>query len=326
MRYTLPICTLFVVVSAVAAQDTELDGFGLLVTSDAPNTHVVTPGVSTFDVDHDGVGYLSIGSTRCTAALLEQGGRQFALTGAHCIVDDSLQPRGATASVRFDTPQGPVTRSSSTFHVHPFYSGDVFDGYDIALIEFATPPPPEVAAYQLYRGTDLREVGVEHVRVGYGARRLRRHRSHFSLGVERGGLNEWETRGLGLLGVAGITNNDTHLTYDFDSGAVGEDAFHFHLGFAENLGLGDDEVMAASGDSGSPVFIDDGGTPRIAGVTSYGFRLETGSGGSSDVDGVFNASWGEFGADARIANSLILGFIDGLTVPGGQAVAGRFGP
>ena len=102
--------------------------------------------------------------------------------------------------------------------------------------------------------------------------------------------------------IGGITNNSTQLTFDFDSGETPNDAygFFFGAGFAD-LGLGLNEENSAPGDSGGPTFVNDGGTMKIAGVTSYGLRLVFGGGATADNNGALDSSWGEFSGDARIA-------------------------
>ena len=59
-----------------------------------------------------------------------------------------------------------------------------------------------------------------------------------------------------------------------------------------DLGEGFDEVLPSFGDSGGPTFLHG----AIAGLHSFSFRV-----GSSDIDGILNQSFGEFGADVRIS-------------------------
>ena len=75
----------------------------------------------------------------------------------------------------------------------------------------------------------------------------------------------------------------------------------------DDLGLGNDEVMSAPGDSGGPSFING----QVAGITSYGLRLSRRTGRpprTSDVDNQLNSSYGEFGIDTRV--SFFSGWID----------------
>jgi len=96
------------------------------------------------------------------------------------------------------------------------------------------------------------------------------------------------------------------LQYDFDNGKSQNDAFGF---FFDNpgLGLGQPEVNSAPGDSGGPTLT----SGVITGITSYGVRLQTIFGSTSDVDGELNSSFGEFGGDTRV--SKYASFIDGIT-------------
>jgi hypothetical protein len=81
------------------------------------------------------------------------------------------------------------------------------------------------------------------------------------------------------------------LLYDFDNGLPQNDGFGRLLSLYD-LGEGLDEVLPSFGDSGGPTFLHG----AIAGLHSFSFRL-----GSSDVDGILNQSFGEFGADVRIS-------------------------
>jgi hypothetical protein len=59
-----------------------------------------------------------------------------------------------------------------------------------------------------------------------------------------------------------------------------------------------DEASTAPGDSGGPAFI--GG--RIAGVSSFHLRLDTIDGETPDIDGIQNASFGEYNAFTRVSS------------------------
>ncbi len=318
-----------------------------LVTSSgglAGGDHIVGPLDDAFTVDHRGVGRALIddGSPTpgiCTASLLEAGGGRFALTATHCVGDgDSVDVSGVT--VEWETDPGVIVTATATaaadqIHVNPFYSttGDIFAGQDVALLEFDTPVSPSVPRYKLFDGSFDELLVPSVIKVGYGA-------SGFGLtgstipaasppaaGVKRAGLNRWEHKGLGDLlvpfGITAITDNDSQLTYDFDNGASGDpanDAFGTFFAMPDSGGLGPDEVMVGLGDSGGPSFIPlVGGGFAIAGVNSYitrlssgvmGLELEAVGGASSDVTASVDASWGEFGVDARIANPKISAFID----------------
>ncbi|REJ68721.1 MAG: hypothetical protein DWQ31_07050 [Planctomycetota bacterium] len=310
----VPLLTLLLVAFARPASGLEIEssfiGQPTVVTSDTSGSHTTTPGVPQFGLDHDGVGLMRItftgGTIRCSGSLLTQGGRQWALTAAHCA-------NGAiSATMEFDTPGGLVVETVSTpsqITVHPNYNGDTFSGYDVALLEFDAPVDPTIPSYELNRSVE--EVGEQIVMVGYGETgHGSTGRIPGTAGTKRIGLNRYEYQGVGgLPGGFGIFNNHTQLTWDFDSGLAANDAFARNYGFPEDLGFGDDEVGLAPGDSGGPSFINDGGVMKIAGVHSHGFLI---GGHQGDYGGSLNFGWGEFQGDARINEASILSWIDSL--------------
>jgi hypothetical protein len=296
----------------------------LYIRSDSAGAGAASPGAPAFGLDHDGVGQLSIsrpdlgGAVSCTASLLWTG--RHLLTAAHCLIDDSGAFAASAASMTWQTPSGAFASAavSATFPADAggrLYDGEVLHGWDVAILELADPVGPAVPRYDIFRGGGASELGRQAVKVGYGRGGLGSTGATLSAGTKRVGLNRWESTGLGALGVGGITNNDTQLTYDFDSGSSDNDAFEVFFGFAGDLGFGEDEVGAAPGDSGGPTFVLEDGRYQIAGVTSYGLRLGGASALQSDVDSILNSSWGEFGGDTRVAQSVISAFVDEIVPP-----------
>jgi hypothetical protein len=299
------------------------------VTSDGSGTHVPSTG-SAFGVQHGGVADLIIAredkTVRCSGALLRDG--RSILTAAHCVAPDG--PDSNTQSISTNLPGAASTNDVS---VHPQWDGTITHGYDVAVVSLPSPVDPSVPRYDIFTGGGMAELNQHTVKVGYG------NTGYGETGVvggtsgtKRAGLNVWEDDGLGDgvngLGpnVMGITNNDTQLTYDFDSNFgdpsdlsdylsqnLPHDAFYqYYDMFGDDFT--DDEVAAAGGDSGGPSFISVAGDYEIAGVTSYGLTF----GGSVDVDTTTskpNSSWGEFGVDARVAHPAIAGFIQSQVVP-----------
>ena len=124
------------------------------------------------------------------------------------------------------------------------------------------------------------EVGKQIVIAGYGNAGHGSTGSVESMGVQRAGLNRYDT-----------AHDLLFLAYDFDSGLPENDSLGLS-GFESDLGFGVDEVMGANGDSGGPSFI--GGA--IAGVYSGTARHDT-----ADVNDTLDHSWGEAGFDARVS-------------------------
>lgn len=291
----------------------------LIVTSSNPPTggdRVTVPGnpSSSSGIDLDGVARLFLdvnaapgAGALCSGSLLSDG--QTLLTAAHCLTDSSgnltLIDGADGNSATFQTGSGNVVRSftSADVTIHPNYNGDLFDGFDIAVIDLGSPLPTSVTRYDLNDQASIE--GLPHVAAGYGRSGDGATGDLLGAGTLRSGENQYESFGLP---VGGITNPLTQLTADFDSGSSANDAFDFFFGAADT-GQGTDEIGIAPGDSGGPTFILDGGTPVIAGVHSYGLRLNV-SGASSDVDATLNSSFGEFYVDARVAESSVLSFIE----------------
>lgn len=303
----------------------------LIVTSSSPpagGDRVVSAGTPAslegVDIDLDGVGSLFLDTNPspglgalCSGSLLSDG--RTLLTAAHCVTDASgmldVLDGGDGNSVRFQTPSGTVIRqfSSSDITTHPSWNGNLFDGFDVAVIDLGAPLPPSVPRYELNTSTEIE--GSTHLAAGYGRTGDGATGALLDSGTLRSGLNNFVTAGLP---VGGITNPQTQLVADFDSGSSANDAFDFHFGLVDGLtgglGFGPDEVGTAPGDSGGPTFVLDGGQPVIAGVHSYNLRLTSFLGQSADVDGTLNASFGEFYGDARVADPDVLSFIQGELV------------
>ena len=267
------------------------------VTTDNPANHVVATGGGL-----DGVARLSTtipgdGTFGCSAALLGTG--MHLLTAAHCVTDDVGNLIGGTAgSATFITASGASQIAVSSFNVHSGWNGDVINGNDLAVLTLAVAAPTDADRYDLYSASD--EVGQVGRKVGYGESGIGQDDSaNFPFGTAREGQNLYDANDAFIEANSNLGPIGDQLFYDFDNGNAANDAFGFFFGAAlADLGLGSDEVMAAPGDSGGPTFING----MIAGITSYGLRLAFVGGGSSDVDGDLNASYGELAADTRVSS------------------------
>ena len=99
--------------------------------------------------------------------------------------------------------------------------------------------------------------------------------------------------------------------FDADDGSSTHDAFGFFFGI-NDLGLGNNEVMSASGDSGGPTILNG----ELVGVTSYGISLEYNRGPpprTSDCTSGLDSSCGEFAGDTRV--SVYSEWIDSVITP-----------
>jgi hypothetical protein len=277
------------------------------------------------------------------------------LTAAHLVTDGSGALNVISARVFFDLPfpDGRVEIAGGSFIPHPDWDGDVLRGNDIAIITLAEVAPAAAQRYDLYDGTD--EVGKDGTKAGYGlsGQGDTGETGAYDFGTKRSGQNKydaladvalenWWGRTPGVDFVPGSV-----LQYDFDNGKFDNetgtwpnDAFGFMFGdldplLRDPLGLGEDEVMAALGDSGGPTFIDG----KIAGIASYRERLFNWPSwyDSPDVNGWPDSSFGEFGSDTRVSfyadwiravipepsSIIVWSLLSGLAVAAGFRRSGR---
>ncbi len=239
----------------------------LVVVADNPALHLT--GVNEFE----GVAEViptnpEDGANTCTGTLLLPT-RQHVLTAGHCVST-------AGRDVKFDPLPTEVFHAVEVYN-HPGYRNVSSDlGYDAAIIKLNVPVPNTVDAYNIYTTSNelLKTVDV----VGYGRTGTGYTGATITDGLKRKGKNRIDAFNTqvhdaivapeGLIGRNGVPG--TKLAYDFDlnDGMSTEDAFGIY-GIRANLGTGTaNESIAASFDSGSPLFIFVNGEYRVAGVTS----------------------------------------------------------
>jgi hypothetical protein len=285
----------------------------LYTTADDPVVHITSPGGA-----FDGVTSLSLnrtdGTFLCSGTLLSNG-REI-LTAAHCLTDDSGNPVTNNVTASFQLSSGNHVLNASTITVHPSWNGDFSIGYDLALITLDNFAPAEIPRHDIYRASD--EVGQVVTKAGYGRSGNGDDGDILTAGIKRSGSNIYDALGDVFDAVPGTDPlPGAQLAYDFDDGTSTHDAFGFFdaslaTSGLDDLGLGNDEVMSAPGDSGGPTLINN----LIAGITSYGLRLDLRGGRpprTSDVDNQLNSSFGEFAVDTRV--SYFASWIDANLTP-----------
>lgn len=246
-----------------------------------------------FGQGYDGVVRVSFGSYYGTGVLLYDG--RAVLTSAH------LFDRAANSTqVYFETASGSKTVSSVRVLVMPSYDAD--SNNDLALVWLSTAAPLAAERYNLYRDSD--EIGQTFTIVGYGVPgsgstgmlatyngNPLRLKANNQFDVDVGALKAHLGASMAWTPTAG-----TQLIADFDNGLSQQDALGRLLNLP-GLGLGINEGMITSGDSGGPAFING----VVAGIASYTASLSRGS-IQPDIDDQSNSSFGEIGAWQRVSH------------------------
>jgi hypothetical protein len=203
---------------------------------------------------------------------------RWVLTAAHVVDGAPL------SSISFQI--GASTYTARRVFIHPSYT---FPTADIALIELNA-PVAGVTPAQIYTGTS--EIGKHGHSVGYGW-----------TGTGTGGFisNTYGTKramrnviDLIILPNGATNPNGTILLSDFDSPGGANNSLGSSGSSATPLDL---EGMLAPGDSGGPVFIEEGGIWYIAGVHSFIDDLGPPAGNGQD-----DARYGDIMGSTRVSS------------------------
>ncbi|MDP1951391.1 MAG: Calx-beta domain-containing protein [Nitrosomonas sp.] len=233
---------------------------------------------------------MSVGNSYGTGVLLYDG--RAVLTAAHLL--QTVSGTTSSAVAHFETISGSQTIAASKIEVIPSYDS-INSNNDLALIWLNTAAPVSGNRYEIYRNSD--EIGQIMTLVGYGlpgsgasgivqnyTGPYLRLKAQNRVDVDAGTFKA----SLGSL-IAWNPTGGTQWIADFDNGLPQNDALGQLLGVTD-LGLGADEGMITSGDSGGPAFING----QIAGIASYRTSLARGD-VQPDVDINTNSSFGELG-------------------------------
>ena len=238
-------------------------------TVDDPANHETSdfPGVAKLILDLliDG----EVGSVGCTGTLLLGG--MHVLTAAHCVSDEAGNDILQSGVATFTNSGAEEAINIDSITIHPNWDGNFIKGDDIAILTLTS--QASMTGYDIDRNSkdDIQSIGDK---VGFGLSGMGTPEDTLTLefGTKRNGQNKYDATADTMLKALGLRSGRDFvrgavLQYDFDNGEDAHDAFKFFFGIP-GLGLGDDEVSSAPGDSGGPTI--KGGI--IQGVTSYGTR------------------------------------------------------
>jgi secreted trypsin-like serine protease len=212
---------------------------------------------------------------------------QWVLTAAHVTAGNDYNG-GGISSMSFTLYSGASSSqyAASNWYTHPGWgatSGDVYDGYDIALVRLSTPvtgfTPATIASY-----TNLIEEGTI---VGFGSTGtgLTGYTSLDQL--KRAGNNMIDARGSGAVG--DISSNVLFVDFDKPGDTSASTLGNSYLGGNTPLAL---EYLSAPGDSGGGLFVTRNGQTLLRGITSFGVenKDEVTNSSYSDLAGFTDAS------------------------------------
>lgn len=240
----------------------------------APPAHALVGGASDPNVADSpwaGVGAVSVNGGTFSGALV---GSRYVLTAAHVV--GGVSP--GKVSFVLNAGAGSQAYAAESITVFPGFTGTQSgtDGVwhdDLALIRLATPVDASVPVYGLYGGPLASET-VTLVGYGGGGDGVKGVISGANAAVKRVGRNRVDKQ---FVDDDGGSAQEVFV-FDFDGPDASSNVFG--LPVKANLTLGEGiEAHFAGGDSGSPVFVNDKGIWKIAGVATFNGST-TGASGS----------------------------------------------
>ncbi|MEB3334620.1 MAG: trypsin-like serine protease [Cyanobacteriota bacterium] len=281
------------------------------------------------------------GSFICSGSLLDD--RRSILTAAHCISDNLGNLNATSASAFFydgslAPPYNPDTVvwtspaatsvSVSNYFIAPGYSGAVIENDDVAVLRLASEAPSFANSYGLYLNNLM---STQFNVAGYGLRSNvgGNAGANQASGILRQGNNRYEFQWSDPNFNSAFTTDPNFINgantwaADFDNGLTTNDAGCLIAKAVNpslannptycNLGVGAKESAIASGDSGSPGFVND----QIASISSYALTFGPTYG---DINSTLNFSFGEFSGYVPVSSHVA--FIESVKVPGPLPILG----
>lgn len=265
--------------------------FASLVLLVSMPAHALVGGVAdpnTADSPWAGVGAVGVNGGTFSGALI---GSQYVLTAAHVVSGQVSTPGNVSFTLNAGGAASHVIAAESIV-VFPGFTGttpgpDKVWHDDLALIRLAAPVESNVPVYGMYDGALGGEILTL---VGYGGS-----------GDGKNGV----THGANAT-VKHVGQNRADVLYKDDDGGASSEVFVFDFDGSDatsnvfgnpiprNLTLGADiEAQYAGGDSGSPVFVNDQGVWKIAGIATFN--------GSTTLSSGSNVLFGSIGGGTVVA-------------------------
>lgn len=245
---------------------------------------------------YDGVVRIRVGDHYATGVLLSDG--RSLLTAAHLYTN--VVNAAADTEIFFETiTQNKTSSLAQSVTIHPDYSSRT-TGADLAIVRLNNSAFIDAQRYSIYRNDNIEDQLF--TMVGYGKAGTGSEGSETSSSTPTRRMADNTIDGdIDLLNyylgsaLAWHAPEGTQFIADFDNGSYTNDAVGRLLNTA-HIGVGSQEGLIASGDSGGPAFIDD----KIAGIASYTTSLSKGS-VHPDIDSVNNSSYGEIAAWQKLS-------------------------
>jgi secreted trypsin-like serine protease len=235
-----------------------------------------------------GVGAITINGGVYSGVLIDS---QHVLTAAHVVNGQA----GTPGNVSFTLNAGDLTQvlGAAAITVYPGFTGTSpgADGVwhdDLAIITLAAPVAGAVPTYGLYGGS-LSGQTITLVGYGGGGDGVNGVTSSANASVKRVGQNRVDL----LLVDDDGGSSDEVFVFDFDGSTKNTNYFgNGNQPLNQTLGA-TIEAQYAGGDSGSPVFVDDNGVWKIAGIGTFN--------GSTDLSSGSNVLFGSIGGGTIVA-------------------------
>lgn len=223
---------------------------------------------------YDSVGVVKLlGNSVDSSGILIAPG--WVLTAAHTI------PSGNPNAADTWTFGGEVRHIAEAIR-NPNFTGNIANGYDIALHRLDT-PITTIDPAQLYTGTAASLVGQTLTYVGYGKSGTGSAGDTIAIGTKRAGNNIGEQLGYTLNpGASQTVYSNQMLFADMDDPPGSPLTYGNPLGNTNPINL---EYLIALGDSGGGLFIEDNGQHYLAGVHSTVINYDPSTLGYGDVMG-----------------------------------------